>query len=192
MTRYLRISGLCFSLAVIVSLFGFVATFAEESADQATVDTVQSSEKQEQPKMNQETDTQRYKKAKEKSSTKDKRNTAPQGIDGPSKDGGGVGDNVDPDSDNDGIPDGMESATNGNSEEAIPPSDGQQNRAKNVVKFKAGNTGDVDERQKQPNPKPVEATTVKSSKSNSSERQVQPAPEPVDGKTKGSKSNTSE
>ncbi len=29
MTRYLRISGLCFSLAVIVSLLGFVAAFAE-------------------------------------------------------------------------------------------------------------------------------------------------------------------
>jgi hypothetical protein len=166
MTRYLKISGLSFSLAVIVSLLGFVAAFAGESVDQTTVDTVQSSEKQEQPKMNQETDAQRYKKAKEKSSTKDKRNTAPQD---------------------------MESATNGNSEEAIPPSDGQQNRAKNVVKFKAGNAGDVDNRQIQPNPKPVEATTVKSSKSNSSERQIQPNPEPVEGNTvKGSKSNTSE
>ncbi len=48
------------------------------------------------------------------------------------------------------------------------------------------------ERQIQPNPKPVEATTVKSSKSNSDFRQVQPKPEPVEGKTKGSKSNTSE
>jgi len=57
--RYLRIGGLCFSLAVIVSLLGFVTAFAEEPTDQTTVDTVQSSEKQEQPKMNQETDTQR-------------------------------------------------------------------------------------------------------------------------------------
>jgi len=48
------------------------------------------------------------------------------------------------------------------------------------------------ERQIQPKPEPVDATSVKSSKSNSSERQVQPKPEPVEGKTKGSKSNTSE
>jgi len=32
MTMYLRISGLCFSLAVIVSLLGFVAAFAEIQA----------------------------------------------------------------------------------------------------------------------------------------------------------------
>jgi len=50
----------------------------------------------------------------------------------------------------------------------------------------------ADDSQIQPVPKPVDATTVKSSKSNSSERQVQPKPEPVEGKTKGSKSNTSE
>ena len=36
------------------------------------------------------------------------------------------------------------------------------------------------ERQVQPKPEPVEATTVKSSKSNASERQVQPAPEPAE------------
>jgi len=48
------------------------------------------------------------------------------------------------------------------------------------------------ERQIQPKPEPVDATTVRSSKSNSSERQIQPKPEPVEGKTKGSKSNTSE
>ncbi len=48
------------------------------------------------------------------------------------------------------------------------------------------------ERQIQPKPEPVDATTVQSSKSNSSERQIQPKPEPVEGKTKGSKSNTSE
>ncbi len=48
------------------------------------------------------------------------------------------------------------------------------------------------ERQIQPKPEPVDATSVKSSKSNASERQVQPKPEPVEGKTKGSKSNTSE
>jgi len=51
----------------------------------------------------------------------------------------------------------------------------------------------ADDSQIQPNPKPVETTTVKSSKSNSSERQIQPEPKPVEGKTvKGSKSNTSE
>ena len=50
----------------------------------------------------------------------------------------------------------------------------------------------ADDSQIQPVPKPVDATTVKSSKSNSSERQIQPKPEPVEGKTKGSKSNTSE
>ncbi len=45
----------------------------------------------------------------------------------------------------------------------------------------------------QPVPEPVEATTVKNSKSNSSERQIEPIPKPVEGKTvKGSKSNTSE
>jgi len=39
MTRYLRISGLCFSLAVIVSLFGSAAAFAEKTK----VDAVPSS-----------------------------------------------------------------------------------------------------------------------------------------------------
>jgi len=39
-----------------------------------------------------------------------------------------------------------------------------------------------DLRQVQPNPKPAEATTVRSSKSNASERQVQPNPKPVEGK----------
>ena len=44
-------------------------------------------------------------------------------------------------------------------------------------------------------PEPVEATTVKSSKSNSQDRQVEPvpAPEPVEATTvKSSKSNSSE
>jgi len=31
MTRYLRIGGLCFSLAVIVSLLGFASAFAESN-----------------------------------------------------------------------------------------------------------------------------------------------------------------
>ena len=202
MTSYLRISGLCFSFAVVVSLLCFAAAFAQESGGQTTVDKVQSSEKQVEPKTNQETNTQRYKKAKEKSSTKgkqakDKLNTAPQDNAG------------DLDSDNDGIPD--------NAKEAIAPGDGQQDRAKNVVKFKAGQDTTVGDRriqadpepveaktvkgskpnadnsQVQPMPEPAEATTVKSSKSNSSERQTQPDPEPVEAKTiKGSKSNTSE
>ena len=38
----------------------------------------------------------------------------------------------------------------------------------------------ADDSQIQPKPEPVEATTVKSSKSNASERQVQPAPEPAE------------
>ena len=50
----------------------------------------------------------------------------------------------------------------------------------------------ADDSQIQPIPNPVEATTVKSSKSNSSERKMQPKPKPAEGKTKGSKSNTSE
>jgi len=51
----------------------------------------------------------------------------------------------------------------------------------------------ADDSRIQPKPEPVEATSVKSSKSNSSERQIQPMPKPVEGKTvKGSKSNTSE
>ncbi|GJM15032.1 MAG: hypothetical protein DHS20C13_03590 [Thermodesulfobacteriota bacterium] len=49
------------------------------------------------------------------------------------------------------------------------------------------------ERQLQPNPEPVEGTTVKGSKSNSDNRQIQPNPEPVEGTTvKSSKSNSSE
>jgi hypothetical protein len=45
----------------------------------------------------------------------------------------------------------------------------------------------------QPNPKPAEGTTVKSSKSNSDFRQVQPNPEPVEATSvKSNKSNASE
>jgi len=80
-----------------------------------------------------------------------------------------------------------------------------------------GSKSNSDNRQVQPNPKPVEGTTIKTTKSNtfrqvqpvpepvdattvkSSEeeelqmRQIQPMPKPVEGKTvKGSKSNTSE
>jgi hypothetical protein len=51
----------------------------------------------------------------------------------------------------------------------------------------------ADDSQVQLVPEPVEATTVKSSKSNSSERQVQPKPKPVEATTvKSSKSNSSE
>jgi hypothetical protein len=165
MTSYLRISGLCSSFAVVVSLLCFAAAFAQESGGQTTVDKVQSSEKQVEPKTNQETNTQRYKKAKEKSSTKgkqakDKLNTAPQDNAG------------DLDSDNDGIPD--------NAKEAIAPGDGQQDRAKNVVKFKAGQDTTVGDRRIQADPEPVEAKTVKGSKSNTSERQIQPNPEPAE------------
>ncbi len=52
-------------------------------------------------------------------------------------------------------------------------------------------TAYADDNQIQPKPKPVEATSVNSSKSNSSERQVQPKPKPVEGTTiKTTKSNT--
>jgi len=98
MTRYLRIGGLCFSLAVIVSLLGFASAFAESNHNSTRSNT-------------------------------------------------------------------------SNPTKIVAPSDGEV----------------------QPNPKPVEATSVKSSKSNSSERQIQPAPKPAEGSTvKGSKSNTSE
>ncbi|TFG77082.1 MAG: hypothetical protein E4H21_04440 [Thermodesulfobacteriales bacterium] len=81
----------------------------------------------------------------------------------------GVGDNGDLYSDNDGIPDNMEAATNGNVEEAITPSEGQEIKAKKVAKFKAGAADITSKRQIQPNPEPLEATSVKSSKSNASE-----------------------
>jgi len=55
-----------------------------------------------------------------------------------------------------------------------------------------GSKSNSDNRQVQPAPEPAEATTVRSSKSNSSERKMQPKPKPAEGKTKGSKSNTSE
>ena len=60
MTRYLRISGLCFSFAVIVSLLCFTAAFAGEPGDHTTVDKVQSSEKQVETQTNPETNTKRY------------------------------------------------------------------------------------------------------------------------------------
>jgi hypothetical protein len=98
MTRYLRIGGLCFSLAVIVSLLGFTSAFAESNHNSTRSNT-----------------------------------SHPNKI--------------------------------------VAPSDGEV----------------------QPNPKPVEATTVNSSKSNSSERQIQPNPEPVEATTvNSSKSNSSE
>jgi len=51
----------------------------------------------------------------------------------------------------------------------------------------------ADDSQIQPIPEPVDATTVKSSKSNSSERQIEPIPDPVEATTvKSSKSNSSE
>ena len=51
----------------------------------------------------------------------------------------------------------------------------------------------ADDIQIEPIPNPVEATTVKSSKSNSSERQIEPIPDPVEATTvKSSKSNSSE
>ncbi len=81
----------------------------------------------------------------------------------------GVGDNGDLDSDNDGIPDNMEAATNGNVEEAITPSEGQKIKAKKVAKFKAGAADITSKRQVQPVPEPVDATKVKGSKSNTSE-----------------------
>ncbi len=94
MTRYLRISGLCFSLAVIVTLLGFTSAFAESNHNSTRSNTAK-----------------------------------------PQK----------------------------------------------------------SERQIQPNPKPVEATTVKGSKSNTSERQIQPNPKPAEATTvKSSKSNSSE
>jgi len=122
MTKYLRIGGLCFSLAVIVSLLGFASAFAESNHNSTRSNT-----------------------------------TKPAKI--------------------------------------VAPSDGEvQPNPKPVeattVRSSKSNSS---ERQVQPNPKPVEATTVQSSKSNSSERQIQPMPKPVEGKTvKGSKSNTSE
>ncbi len=51
MTRYLRISGLCFSLAVIVSLLGFTSAFAESNHNSTRSNTAkpQKSERQIQP-----------------------------------------------------------------------------------------------------------------------------------------------
>ena len=98
MTRYLRIGGLCFSLAVIVFLLGFASAFAESNHNSTRSNTAK-----------------------------------------PAK--------------------------------TVAPS----------------------ERQVQPAPEPAEATTVKSSKSNSSERKMQPKPKPDEATTvKSSKSNSSE
>ena len=57
-----------------------------------------------------------------------------------------------------------------------------------------GSKSNSDNRQVQPVPEPVDATTVKSSEEEELQmRQIQPMPKPVEGKTvKGSKSNTSE
>ena len=69
----------------------------------------------------------------------------------------------------DGILDNMEAATNGNVEEAITLSEGQKIKAKKVAKFKAGAADITSKRQVQPVPEPVDATKVKGSKSNTSE-----------------------
>ena len=112
MTRYLRIGGLCFSLAVIVFLLGFASAFAESNHNSTRSNTAK-----------------------------------------PAK--------------------------------IVAPSDGQiqpvpKPAEATTVKSSKSNSS---ERQVQPNPKPVEATTVKSSEEEELQmRQIQPNPKPVEGK----------
>ncbi len=112
MTRYLRIGGLCFSLAVIVFLLGFASAFAESNHNSTRSNTAH-----------------------------------PNGA-------------------------------------RIAPSDGevQPNPKPAEATTVQSSKSNSSERQIQPIPKPVEATTVQSSKSNSSERQIQPNPKPAEGK----------
>ena len=122
MTRYLRIGGLCFSLAVIVFLLGFASAFAESNHNSTRSNTAK-----------------------------------------PAK--------------------------------IVAPSDGQIQPVPKPVEATTvkSSKSNSDFRQVQPVPEPAEATTVKSSKSNSSERQVQPVPEPAEATSvKSSKSNSSE